>query len=118
MTLRKFIKRYNEWLSLPVALALFFAVPNLYRMADGTAGSFDAGYLHTLVFAVVAVNFASGIAWFMFMLSFPDLYRYFDNQAERDVIANKAYFPSSAVLAFGVYFAYFLTIIILIVSII
>ena len=86
--MKKFIKRYNEWLSIPIAIALFLFAPVIYRLFDPTAGEFDAGYLHALIYAIIAVNVASGISWFLFRLNFPKLYRFWDDGFE-DVLLER-----------------------------
>ncbi len=110
----RFIKTYNEFLSIPIALFLFFMFPKFYREFDGTAGAFDAGYLHILVYAIIVINLGSGISWLMLRLSFPKFYTYFDDEMETDILEGrekgfkKALFP---LIIYGVIFISFIQIV-------
>ena len=81
---RKLLMKYNGWLGFAVATLLFFAAPPLYRLVDPTAGQFDAGYIHPIVYAAVVVCFASGLAFFMVILTAPGLHRQFDKFLEQE----------------------------------
>lgn len=75
---KKFLMKYNGWLGFVVASLLFFAAPPLYRLIDPTAGQFDAGYLHPIIYASVVVCFASGLANVMLILTAPGLHGHLD----------------------------------------
>jgi hypothetical protein len=75
---KKFLMKYNGWLGFVVASLLFFAAPPLYRLIDPTAGQFDAGYLHPIIYASVVVCFASGLANVMLILTAPGLHEQLD----------------------------------------
>jgi hypothetical protein len=119
--MKNFLKTYNELLSIPIAIVLFFFAPPLYRLIDPGAGQFDAGYFQVLIFAIVAFNVASGVAWLMFRLNFPSLYKYWDNDFEDDVLERP--WPvkqdgghKAQIYSIAIYSLYFLTLIILIIS--
>jgi hypothetical protein len=117
---KMFIKNYNEWLSLPIAIVVYFAAPGLYRLADPTAGQFDAGYLHALIFAVVAINFSSGISWLMLKLNFPKLYKFWDDDFEDLLMeGNGDNVGDKAVLySYLIYISYFVAMMVFIVAVI
>lgn len=76
---QKFLMKYNGWLGFVVASLLFFAAPPLYRLVDPTAGQFDAGYLHPIIYASVVVCFASGLGNLLLRLTAPGLYKQLDS---------------------------------------
>jgi hypothetical protein len=107
--MKKLIKRFNEFIGIPVAVLLFFLTPPLLRMIDPTAGAFDAGYLHAIVLGLVKVFMASAIAWILLWMSFPKLYRYLDDDAENDIIFGKTIErPNRALIPVLIYLAYFI----------
>lgn len=63
---------------------LFFAAPPLYRIIDPTAGSFDAGYIHAIIYAAVVVSFASGFAWLLTRLIAPGTFKLTDKWLEHE----------------------------------
>lgn len=106
MNWKKFIKTYNEWFSFPIALVLFFVTPHLYRLIDSEAGAFDYGVFHTAIFAIALLSLYSGVAWFMLLLKFPDLKRFLDDSAEKQIISGVPHQKQAGYFAFAVYFAY------------
>ena len=105
--MRKFIKNYNEWFSIPIAIIIFAFSPKLLRLFDPTAAAYDAGILHGIALSAIVLLCASGIAWFLFKLNFPTLYTYWDDEAELDSI-NKPNRRVGILLSFGIYFGYIL----------
>ena len=105
-TVKKFLMKYNGWLGFAVATLLFFAAPPLYRLIDPTAGQFDAGYIHPIIYAAVVVCFASGLSFLLLMLSAPGLHKGFDKYMEEEnwVLNDQIKF------ALILYLAYFISI--------
>ena len=119
--MRKFLKTYNEWISLPLAVLLFILAPQIYRLYDPTAGAFDLGYFHSLIFAVIGLNIASGISWLMFKMNFPHLYRFWDDGLEALLMERHSEWEHrkhAALYSMVIYLAYFLAIILLIIAVI
>lgn len=112
----KFIKTYNELLSIPIALVLFFTFPRFYRQFDATAGAWDAGYLHILVFVLTAINLFSGVSWILMRLNFPIWYKYFDDNMEQEVLEDIGY--RKALFPLTIYFLYFLAMLVVLVAMI
>ena len=106
MNLKKFIKNYNEWFSLPLAFALFFLVPKLYRFFDPTAGAFDAGVFHSAIYAIALLNLFSGVSWFLLWMKFPDLKKFLDDEAEGYLHSGTQRQQIGAITAFAIYFGY------------
>ena len=87
--INKLLKRFNEFLGIPIALIIFYFSPYVLRRFDPTAAALDAGYLHVIALGLVKVFIASPLAWLMLWMSFPRFYRYLDDDAENDVILGK-----------------------------
>lgn len=92
----KWFKRYNEFFSLIVAVLLYFLSPEMYRYGDSDAGSFDAGYLHTIIFAIVSLNALSGFSWLLMAMNFPKLYKFLDDEMEGLLLGEKRCLPQNA----------------------
>jgi len=75
----RFIAVWNEFLSIPLALLLWFYSPTLLRMVDPTAAAYDSAVLQQVIFAIIAVLIFHGLAWFLLKLTFPEIYRFLDN---------------------------------------
>lgn len=83
----RFIKDWNEILSIPVALILWFTFPYIIRLFDATAAFYDSGVLQQIIYAIIAVLIFHGLAWLLIKLTFPKLYDYLDNEFE-DLFTN------------------------------
>lgn len=98
---------YNGWLGFAVATLLFFAAPPLYRLIDPTAGQFDAGYIHPIIYSAVLVCFSSGLAFLLLKLTAPGLHKTFDEFLEHDGTEPMPGFQfSSAKFAFILYLTF------------
>jgi hypothetical protein len=77
----KFLMSWNELLTIPLGLALWYYAPVIMRMSgfDETAGSYDGAVLMKIIFAIVAMAIISGFAWIFIKLAFPEVYKYLDN---------------------------------------
>lgn len=74
----QFLRTWNEFLSIPLALLLWFYSPTLLRMVDPTAAAYDSAVLQQVIFAIIAVLIFHGMAWFLLKLTFPEIYRFLD----------------------------------------
>lgn len=82
--MKRIFKALNGWISFALGTVLFFVAPPLYRLIDPTAGRYDAGYIQPIIYAMIAVSFASAFAWLMLRLNAPALYKKFDDFLEGD----------------------------------
>lgn len=78
MNWKTFLKRYNGWLCFAVGTLLFFAAPSMYHLIDPTAGQYDAGYIHPIIYALTVISFASGFAWLLLQLMAPGQFKTID----------------------------------------
>ena len=76
--LRNFLRQWNELLSLPVAIILWYFIPYILRWVDPTAGSYDIGILQVLFLATIGLYFGLAIIWLALKLGAPDIYKKLD----------------------------------------
>jgi hypothetical protein len=109
--MRSFIRKFNGWLGFALASVAFFIVPHFYRSFDPTAGQFDAGYIHPIIYAAVAICFSSGLAWTLVLFTAPGSHKQLDQffeASEDDAVLSKLNMDA-VLLAFILYLIYFLT---------
>ncbi len=83
--LKRFLIQWNEFVSIPLAVLLFWIGGSLIRFIDPTAGLFDAGIFQIIIFAVAAFLFLHGIAWIVLKLTFPKAYLFLDEVFEAEI---------------------------------
>lgn len=87
-TLKKiieFLANWNEFITIPLALLLWYLSPMLLRTLDPTAGVYDAGIFQVILFTVIQFLVYHGVAWIVFKITFPKAYKYFDNKFENAI---------------------------------
>ena len=124
--LLRLLRENNEFWGIPLGLLLFWAAPPLLRLIDSTAGTFDLGILHALLWGVAAFMVVKGVVWLLLWLDFPELYHWLDDWFARGLYApqpglSKASLvgkrPAQISAALGLYAFYILCIVILTVAI-
>lgn len=80
-----FLLSWNELLSIPIALLLWWASPVLIRWLDPTAATYDGGIFQQIIFAVIAVLVFHGMAWLLLKITFPHVYQYMDTLLEQNL---------------------------------
>jgi len=66
----------NEAIGIALAVALFLFTPHILRTIDPTAGAYDAGVLHVIIFAMVSVLVFSFLSWVGIKINFPEAFEY------------------------------------------
>lgn len=84
MNWKKFLMRYNGWMGFIFGTIVFFIAPPIYRLIDPTAGQFDAGYIHPIIYAFTGLCFASASAFFMTKFTAPGPFAQLDRFFEND----------------------------------
>jgi hypothetical protein len=74
----RFLARWNELISLPLAILLWAFSPELIRMIDPTAGVYDAGIFQIIIFTLIQFFLFTGISWLYLKLVFPRGYDVLD----------------------------------------
>ncbi|WP_317899428.1 hypothetical protein [Aurantibacillus circumpalustris] len=96
----------NEAIGIALAVALFLCTPHLLRWIDPTAGAYDAGVLHIIVFSVVAILTFSFLSWVGMQINFGEVFNYVQNGFVKDFKGLTGWQKICAVLL--VYFGYLL----------
>ena len=78
----RFVRKWHELLSIPIALVLWYLSPTFLRWMDPTAATFDSGILQKILFAVVALLVGNGVVWLVLKLTWPRAYKFFDDKFE------------------------------------
>lgn len=105
--LRCHIKEWkNEVLNLVLAVTLFLCTPTILRFIDPTAGAFDAGVLHIIVFSLTATVAFSFFAWIGMKLNFGSVFDYAQKGFLKDFETLRPWQKTKILLL--VYFGYLL----------
>lgn len=81
---------WHEYVTIPVALILFYFSPSLLRLIDPTAATYDAGVLQVIIFTIIQFLIYNAVAWIVFKLTFPKMYKMLDDEIENKVLNNGA----------------------------
>ncbi len=74
-----FLRRWNELLTLPIALVAFYFMKFGIWKIDDTAGTYDLGRLQVFVFATIGLYFGVSLIWIMLKIGAPDIYHVLDD---------------------------------------
>jgi hypothetical protein len=77
--MRNFFINWSEFITIPISLLLFWCSEKILYWIDPRSATYDSGIFQIILFAVIAFLFLHGVAWFVFKLTFPKAYRFFDN---------------------------------------
>jgi len=88
LSIWKFIINWNEVLTIPIALILWYLSPFLLRMVDPTAATYDYGIFQLILFTLIQFLIYHGVAWLMFKWTWPKMYSFLDNTLEGIVFGN------------------------------
>jgi hypothetical protein len=77
--LRRFLKRYPELLSIPVALILWILSIRVLRALDPTSAVFDAGVFQVPIFAILQMFVYVSVAWLLLRLVFGTAQKFLKN---------------------------------------
>lgn len=81
----KFLAQWNELLTIPLSLVLFWIGGLFIRAVDPTAGLFDPGIFQIVIWAVAAFLFLHGATWIVIKITFPKLYHFLDEVFENGI---------------------------------
>jgi hypothetical protein len=82
----QFFRNWNELLSLPVAIILWWLSGLLLRWLDPGAGIYDPGILQSFLLATVGILFGHALIWLLLKLSASDVYRTLDDFLIRNTL--------------------------------
>jgi hypothetical protein len=75
--LREFLKRNSEFLTVPAALAIWFAFGKIASAFD--LHVYGAGIFQKILFSIVAILVLNGLAWGLLRVNFPYLKKFLDS---------------------------------------
>ncbi len=75
----KHIREWNELLTLPVALLMWFILPNIIHRFYPESGSYDVGVLNGFILATIGLYFGKTVVWIALKIGAPGVYRTLDN---------------------------------------
>ena len=74
----RFICKWSELVTIPIALILWWLSPLILRGLDSTAATYDAGIFQAILFAIIAFFILIGVVWIYMKISFPKVYKFLD----------------------------------------
>ena len=80
-----FLWNWNELISLPLAMVLWYFSADLIRIVDVTAAAYDGGVFQIYLFAFIGLLIANFVTWIMLKINFPGIYHYLDNFLEQNL---------------------------------
>ncbi|MBN2842660.1 MAG: hypothetical protein JXM68_06190 [Sedimentisphaerales bacterium] len=83
--IKGFLVEWNEFVTVPIALLLFWAGGALIRWIDPTSGLFDPGIYQIILFVVGAFLIFHGVAWLLLKLTFPEAFRFMSRTFEEEI---------------------------------
>lgn len=85
-TLINFLKKWNELISIPLAMLIFFISPYLLRSIDPTAGAYDAGIFQILLFAIISFLVCQAMIWIILGMIWPKIREHFETGFNSDFL--------------------------------
>lgn len=77
------MKWLRTWLlelwTIPTAVVVFFLSIPVLRWLDPSSGTYDAGILQKILFAVIAVLVFNGLAWAGMRMVWKEMFKYFQS---------------------------------------
>jgi hypothetical protein len=81
----KFLRHWNEFLLIPIALVLWKLHVWYIVWFDPTAAPPDAGIFSFAIGAVIVSLFLRGFNWLVLRINFPDTFKYLTEEMETDL---------------------------------
>jgi Na+/phosphate symporter len=81
---------WHEYVTIPVAFVLWYFSPKLLQLIDPTSATYDAGVFQVIIFTIIQFLIYNAVAWIVFKLTFPKMYKMLDDEIENKVLNNGA----------------------------
>jgi len=75
----KFISKWSELVTIPLAIILWVFSGTFLRWIDPTSATYDAGIFQIILFAIIQFFILSGVVWIYIKITFPKVYKYLDD---------------------------------------
>ena len=80
--------KWNECITIPLAVALWIVSPIMLRWVDPTASIYDAGIFQVILFTIIQFLIYHGVVWIILKITWPGLYNFLDDTLEQKVMTN------------------------------
>lgn len=114
--IKEFLVTWNEFLTIPLGLLLFWASPAILRFFDSTSAVYDYGIFQIILFTIIQLFIYHGLSWFMMKITWPKLYEFLEHQLEEYLLDKKPLSKGESRkiwIALSIYFSYFVAFILL-----
>jgi len=81
----KTIINWNEFITIPLGLILWYISPLLLRMLDPTSAVYDAGIFQVIIFTTIQFLIYHGVVWLLLKITWPKMYNFLDDVFEGEV---------------------------------
>ena len=111
----KHILDWNEYISIPAGLLLWYFSPMLLHHLDPTAATYDSGIFQIILFTLIQFLIYNGIVWLAIKLNFPGIYKFLSTAVEhKSFDSDKSSTPfQKMVIVMWIFTIYFLGIVLL-----
>ena len=111
----KFLFNWNEVITLPLAMILWYYSADLIRFFDPTAAAYDGGIFQIILFTVIQVLVYNAVAWLIIKITFPDIYKYLDSFLEANLKLSREHITvwEKSKIALWLFTLYFLALVVL-----
>lgn len=111
----KFLFNWNEVITLPFAMLLWYYSADLIRFFDPTAAAYDGGIFQIILFTVIQVLVYNAVAWLIIKITFPDIYKYLDSFLEANLKLSREHITvwEKSKIALWLFTLYFLALVVL-----
>lgn len=89
----KFLLKWNELLTIPIALLLWHLSPMALHWIDGTSSTYDYGVFQIILFSIIQLLIYNGVVFLTIKLSWPGIYKYLDDTLEHKILFNGSITP-------------------------
>lgn len=84
----KHILSFHEYFTIPVAIGIWIVSPYFLQWIDPTAATYDSGVFQVIIFTIIQFLIYNAVAWVVFKLTFPKMYKMLDDEIENKVLNN------------------------------
>ena len=110
----KHVLDWNEYISIPLGLLLWYFSPMLLHHLDPTAATYDAGIFQIILFTLIQFLIYNGVVWLAIKINFPGIYKFLSNMIEhKEFNDDKTTSFQKMVIVMWIFTVYFLSIVLM-----
>lgn len=84
-----FLKIWNEFITIPIAIVLWYFSDTFLRWIDITSATYDAGIFQIILFTIIQFLIYTGVIWIYMKITFPKMYKYLDDVVDENLKGDK-----------------------------